>query len=145
MCANWFSVYPYRADRYITNKEAPTVLIRFRGFFYACDKGCGLSVEETKQFIEHFASVFLPKIFTVTAGGNVLIAGLAMADVVNVFVSLTSFVFMVVVFVFTMRHKRRQAYLTELEIAKSETAVAFNKANVQPYPSDIDNSSGERL
>ena len=116
-----------------------------RGFFYACDMGCSLSLEETKQFVEHFASSILPKVFTVTASGNLLIAGLAMADVVNVFVSFTSFVMMVVVFAFTLRHKKRQAYLTELEIAKAETAIAFNEANIQPKPGSWNMTKGEQL
>jgi hypothetical protein len=115
-----------------------------RGFFYACDMGCGLSVEDIKQFFEHFGTMILPKIFTITAGGNILIAGLAMADVVNVFVSLTSFVLMIVVFAFTIRHKRRQAYLTELEITREQTAIAFNKANIQPRPTSWNMAKGEK-
>lgn len=107
--------------------------------------GCGLSVEEIKQFFEHFGTVFLPKIFTVTATGNLLIAGLAMADVVNVIVSITSFILMVIVFAFTIRHKRRQAYLTELEIAREQTAVAFYKANIQPKPSSWNMTKSDQL
>ncbi|WP_417550132.1 hypothetical protein [Methylophaga sp.] len=98
-----------------------------------------------KQFIEHIASTLLPKIFTVTASGNLLIAGLAFADVVNVFVSFTSFVLMIVVFWFTLRHKKRQAYLTELEIAAKETANALSRANIQPYPKDSDASLTDAL
>lgn len=104
-----------------------------------------MSLDDLKQFIEHLASVVLPKLFTVTAGGNLLVVGLAMADVVNIFVSMVSFIFMAMVFVATIRHKRRQAYLTELEIAKAETAIGFNNGNMHPIPSDDDSVTSRNV
>lgn len=103
-----------------------------------------MTLDDFKQFFEHLATVILPKLFTVTATGNLLFAGLAAADVVSIVVSLGSFVFMTVVFWCTLNNKRRQAYLTEVQIKEAEASLAFHRANVQPHPTEVNSvSEGE--
>lgn len=75
-----------------------------------------MAFDELKHIAQEAAQVVIPKLFTFTAAGNLLIAGLTVKELISVATAASSLLFLWVVSVLTIRQKRLAIKKQEMEL-----------------------------
>ncbi len=88
-----------------------------------------MTVDEIRHLAENGLMGAIPKLFTISATGNLLIAGLSAAELISVFTAVSSLVVFWIVAILTIRQKRKANHLLDIEIEEKERRLQVEQAN----------------
>lgn len=88
-----------------------------------------MDIESLKHEAAQGVLSSIPKLFTVTAGGNVLIAGLAVSDVISWLPAVASIIALWVVTAYTVKIKKKTLALLEIEMEEKQRLRQVDEAN----------------